>query len=258
MRKLLIGCMAILTAVTVAAIRAGSARQGPFGPPEDTTPVDPHDVSGLWLLTMDSRQIPQATLLPTVTKADIAEHEQADKKAVRYCNLLGVPYLMDPGLPIDVQEGHREIVIFAEISASPRHIYLDRDKHIDSDIFDPTTNGDSIGHWDGDTLVVDTVGFHPSRGILSIPGGGYKTDKTHLVEHFKLLENGKILSVQFTWTDPTVYKVPHTYEFHYYKLPAGTEPLPGPQCSPYDDIRTKFLGFTPDPVRKVSNVPGAR
>jgi hypothetical protein len=169
-----------------------------------------------------------------------------------------MPYIMDPGRPIDVQQGTREIVIFADVPASPRHIYLERTKHIDPEIFDPTTNGDSIGHWEGDTLVVDTIGFQPTRGITAIPGGGFRTADTHLVERYHMLENGALLSVQFTWTDPKVFKTAHTYEYHYYRMSGQYEPSAGIACSPYDDLRTKFLGFTPPPPTKASNVPGAR
>ena len=91
------------------------------------------------------------------------------------------------------------------------------------DIFDPSTSGDSIAHWEGDTLVADTIGFHSTRGVTSIPGGGYRTEKSHLVERYKLIQNGNVLSVTFTWTDPTVFAAPQTYEFRYYRLPAGYE-----------------------------------
>ena len=220
--------------------------------------VDPHDLSGFWDLSIDSRQVPPAKLMPAVTKAVIEQHAKADAKAIRWCNLLGMPYIMDPGRPMDIQQGTREIIVFAEVSASPRHIYLERSKHINPDAFDPTTNGDSIGHWEGDTLVVDTIGFHPTRGITAIPGGGFRTADSHLEERYHLLENGAVLSVTFTWTDPKVYKQPHTYEFRYYRMAPQYEPSPGNPCNPYDDERTKFLGFTPPPQVAPSAVPGAR
>jgi hypothetical protein len=50
------------------------------------------------------------------------------------------------------------------------------------------------------------------------------------------------LSVTFTWSDPTVFAVPHTYEFRYRRLPATYEPVAIPACDPYDDTRAQFLG----------------
>jgi hypothetical protein len=258
-RSLIMHCFTIGFMVMFLALNSGSARQGQYGNQTASgSPVDPHDISGFWDLSVDSRQVPPANLTVAVTKAAIQRHEKADAKAIRWCNLLGMPYIMDPGRPIDIQQGTREIVVFAEVSASPRHIYLDRSKHIDPDAFDPTTSGDSIGHWEGDTLVVDTIGFHPTRGVTAIPGGGFRTADTHLVERYQMLEGGSILSVTFTWTDPKVFRTPHTYEFHYYRMPAQYEPPAGDACNPYDDLRAKFLGYPPAPAVAASPVPGAR
>ena len=132
-----------------------------------------------------------------------------------------------------------------ENSSASRYLYLNRSAHISAEIFDPSTVGDSIAHWDGDTLVVDTVGLHPGRGITSIPGGGYRTDTSRLVERYRLLKEGSILSVTFTWTDPKVFRTPHTYEFRYYRLPGDYEPRQWLPCDPFDDVRAKFL----EPVR---------
>ena len=74
-------------------------------------------------------------------------------------------------------------------------------------------------------MVVDTVGFHGERGVTSIPGGGFKTEKSHLVERYRLLGNGSVLSVTFTWTDPKVFASPHTYEFRYSRMPSYDQPL---------------------------------
>jgi hypothetical protein len=148
---------------------------------------------------------------------------------------------MDTGRPLDIRQGHTAIIIVAENASPPRYLYLDRAAHIGEDIFDPTTYGDSVARWDGDTLLVDTVGFHPDRGVASIPGGGYRTAKSRLVERYRLVENGNVLSVVFTWTDPRVFTTPHTYEFRYYRLPASYEARTWLPCDPYNDERAKFL-----------------
>src|SRR5437667_87330 len=87
------------------------------------------------------------------------------------------------------------VMIVAENVPNPRYLYKNRSTHISSDVYDPSTLGDSIAHWEADTLVADTVGFHPTHGVTAIPGGGYRTDKSHLVERYRLLENGNVLSV---------------------------------------------------------------
>ena len=119
----------------------------------------------------------------------------------------------------DLAETGGEIAIIAEVQSSARHIYLDGRGHPDIDVFDPTTNGHSIGHWEGQTLVVETVGFN-DRGNLLLPGGGARTPSSKLIEHYELLAAGKQLKVTFTWEDPQIFTQPHTYFFMYYKSAA--------------------------------------
>jgi hypothetical protein len=230
----------VLVALIVSAFSAFSVDAQ--GPPVRTAAAAPtRDISGFWALSFDSRKVPTAKLLPRVTKAMIDLRARRDAHAMRWCNLLGTPFLMDSGSPIDIRQGPTTIIIAPENNPAPRYLYLNR-KHVDPNVYDQTTSGDSIANWEGDTLVVDTIGFHATRGVTSIPGGGFKTDKSHLVERYRLVENGEVLSVTFTWTDPTVYAAPHTYEFRYRRLPTTYEPVSSWPCDPYNETRAQFLG----------------
>ena len=124
-----------------------------------------------------------------------------------------------------------------------RTIYMDGRQHPAK--LTPSYYGHSIGRWDGDTLVVDTIGFDGNKGLTAIPGGGFRTSKSHLVERFRLLENGSILSVRSTWDDPGVYRTPHSYEFRYARLPRDYEARPPVNCDPFDETRTAFLTARP-------------
>ena len=66
--------------------------------------------------------------------------------------------------------------------------------------------GDSIGWWEGDTLVVDTTNFHPSGAVR----GG--SENLHLVERFTKLADGDVV-YRFTVDDPTVWTAPWTGEY---------------------------------------------
>ena len=224
--------VSLLPALQVALISQGATSPAAGGPP---------DISGFWELSFDSRKVPQASLLPTVTRAKVDVRAKADAHAIRWCNLLGMPFLMDSGRPLDIRVGATAVILVPENSSAPRYLYLDRTTHIGNDIYDPSTNGDSIARWEGDTLVVDTVGFHAERGITTIPGGGYRTDTSRLVERYRLLKDGAVLSVTFTWTDPKVFRTPHTYEFRYNRLPASYEARVWAPCDPYDADRALFL-----------------
>jgi len=226
-----VGAVCIACLVSMPISMAG--RGGQEGKPAP-------DISGFWELNFDGRKVPRANLLPAVTRAKIDAHAKGDAYAIRWCNLLGVPFVMDSGRPLDIRQGSSAVIIVPENSSAPRYLYTNRSAHISDDIFDPSTNGDSIAHWEGDTLVVDTVGFHGEHGITTIPGGGYRTGKTRLAERYRLLNNGAILSVTFTWTDPRVFRTPHSYEFRYHRL-MSYEPRQWLPCDPYDEERARFL-----------------
>jgi hypothetical protein len=202
----------------------------------------PPDISGYWELPIDGKAVPPAKLSAKVTPELLAAEARKTEKAIRWCNWVGMPTTMDVGRPLNIRQGAREIVIVAESPVTPvRHLYLTRKTHIDKEIFDPTTSGDSIAHWEGDTLVVDTTGFDPTKGITVIPGGGFRTADTRLVERFRLLNGGNTLSVRFTWTDPSVFQTPHTYEFRYQRAEKEYGARPYELCNPFDPERTAFF-----------------
>jgi hypothetical protein len=226
-----------LFAALLAAVAALAAAT-PIAAQADAPP----DISGYWELPLDGRVVPTARLSPRATPEMLEAEARKTAKAIRWCNWVGMPTTMDVGRPLNIRQGTREIIIVAESPVTPvRHLYLNRTTHIDPEIFDPTTSGDSIAHWDGNTLVVDTRGFEPTRGITEIPGGGFRTANSHLVERFRLLENGTVLSVTFTWTDPSVFETPHSYEFRYQRAEGEYEARPYQRCDPFAPERAAFL-----------------
>jgi hypothetical protein len=209
------------------------------------------DISGAWELSFDGRNVPAANLSARVTRAMLADVARKDARSIRWCLPLGMPFTMGQSRPIDIRQGTRHIVISAESSASPaRYLYLNRKTHISKEEFEPTTGGDSIARWEGDTLVVDTVGFSGTKGMLAIPGGGFRTEDSHLVERFRLIKGGSMLSVVSTWRDPKVFRTPHTYEYRYHRLPASYEARLAFVCDPFDAERTAFLEGPPPAATK--------
>jgi hypothetical protein len=227
--------LAFATALYAQAGRGGPAAGAPF---------DIHDISGYWELPFDGRSVPHADLASGVTPAVLAEQAKKDMKAIRWCNSLGMPFLMDSGRPLDIRQGKNEVIIAPEANASPRHLYFNH-PHQNPETFDPTTVGDSIAHWEGNALVVDTVGFDGNRGVTAVPGGGFRTSASHLIERFRLLSGGAVLSVTFTWEDPKTYARPHTYEFRYARIAGKYEPRQALGCNPYDEERTNFVSHGP-------------
>lgn len=238
--------MIALTAASVAPLMS----QGRGGAPP-MAPVDPHDLSGFWELSPKWKSVPPADLVPGITKATLDRVRDEDLISERWCRPIGMPALMDNGRPLGFLQGDYEILIAAEANTAPRHLYFNR-PHVSADIYDPTSVGDSIAHWEGDTVVVDTIGFHAKNGRMEIPGGGFRTEHSHLVEQFKILKNG-MLSVTSTWTDPAMFRSPHTYEYRYSRYPdPNYEPHAAIGCDPYDEDRTAFVERTFSPALKAA------
>jgi len=217
---------------------------------------EPHggapDLSGLWELKDGSRHVTRASLTP---QALAEEKEAAAERAAghvitrasRWCQNLGVPFIMGQSPPIDIVQTNDEIGVFSEQHSDARHIYTDGRAHPAPAELDTTTNGHSVGHWEGDTLVVDTIGFN-TYGNVNIPGGGNRTATSHLVERFRLLEGGKQLSLTSTWDDPKEFLKPHTYDFLFYKMPADAYVYED-FCDPSDPTQWENHS-TKDPVQK--------
>jgi len=228
--------MAVLVLVFALAVPMRSA------PPQTTAQPN---ISGFWELRYDSRNIPKATLTAAAARMSSAEQTKNDLHVIRWCILSGVPMMMDSGAPIDIEQDAKHIGILAEPVSGPRTIYIDGSKHPDTATFDNTTVGNSIGHWEGDTLVVDTVGLS-DKGITSIPGGGIRTPDSHLIERYRLMDNGSRLLVTFTWTDAKIFAKPHTYAYKYYRAAPGYRPRDY-DCDASDTERADFLEKAPQP-----------
>ena len=99
----------------------------------------------------------------------------------------------------------KKITIVNELNTQIRHIYMDVEHSKD---LKPSWYGESVGRWEGDELVVDTIGMHDKSFV-----DNYRTphtDKIHVVERFKMIEGGKTLQVTFTVTDPGAFTTPWT------------------------------------------------
>ena len=103
------------------------------------------------------------------------------------------------------------VMILVEMVHDARIIRLDSG-HPPSDV--QLWLGDSIGHWEGDTLVVDTTNFREDTGLY---GGD---ENLHLVERFTLREDGNLL-YSFTVNDPTIWQAPWSGEYVWKRSDVG-------------------------------------
>jgi hypothetical protein len=101
-------------------------------------------------------------------------------------------------LEFEIKEQEKLILFRSEWFNEVRTIYMDGRKHPDPSV--RFTTGHSIGHWEGDTLVVDTTNFadHRSPYQIGVPSGG----KKHVVEKYRLTKDGTHIDAEFTLEDP--------------------------------------------------------
>lgn len=100
-----------------------------------------------------------------------------------------------------------------------RRIYLDRG-HLKNPPL--SSLGDSVAHWEGDTLIVDTIGFD-DKSFLSLEGSRHSTEM-HVVERWRFVADGKWLEKVWIVDDPRALKAPFTFTRYHEKLPVGTHP----------------------------------
>jgi hypothetical protein len=114
------------------------------------------------------------------------------------------PYRYNSNYQI-VQTGN-DLMVNAELNHDTRIIHLDGRPHAPSRV--RLWSGDSIGHWEGSTLVVDTANFNDAGGFYGDAGGMYGWDRNlHVVERFSLLDANTIL-YRFEVDDATAYTRP--------------------------------------------------
>jgi len=98
------------------------------------------------------------------------------------------------------------VLIYAEMNHDARIVHMDGRPHLPPSI--RRWMGDSLGRWNGDTLVVDTTNFTDGGGFYGDAGGNFAWDRNlHIVERFRLLDADTLL-YQFDIDDPTAFTRP--------------------------------------------------
>jgi len=131
------------------------------------------------------------------------------------------------------------VLAFTEINtAGIRRIYLNR-KH-PKDVL-PTWNGDSIGHWEGDTLVVDTTGFNDKSWLMSAMEP--HTEETHLTERIRQVDNGQMIEIKSVVEDRHALTSAYTYTRYYNKNDAAmpAENVCNDEIAEWKEWRNKAL-----------------
>jgi hypothetical protein len=178
-------------------------------------PKPPFDLTGTWFVDLrrafsDFRFGPPYPEFYEAGKQALKEAAEAQAQGKRYrdsigqCYPAGMPMIMTRVWPIAMVQLPTVIYMIFGFTNSLRIIYLDGRKHTDPDIVVPTYNGESIGRWEGNTLVVHTKYFETNEHWIDT--GIPISDEFEIVERIRMLDEGKTLEIEFIMTDPKNWK----------------------------------------------------
>ncbi len=118
-------------------------------------------------------------------------------------------------------QGPKEVVIILSSKQEVRHVHL-IDRH--SPNVKISWFGESIGHYEGDALVVDTIGLDDRTWIDGF--GTPHTTQLHVIERFHLIEDGKVLEANVHVEDPGAFTMPWDAIQHYRQYEAAVRQMP--------------------------------
>lgn len=232
---LLAGVVAV-SAAESPPVTAGPPPGGgsPFGasgplPPDVPKPSsDPHDLRGFYYMRMagpllygiDKSNPPLTPAALAIFRQRVADHEAGlvpDDPQVQ-CRPMNAARMYGTGFPqIQLIQSANEIVILLMEDHITRRIALNG-KHPSHLV--PTYLGNSIAHWEGDTLVVDTIGFRDGSWLDETGTPGDHNE--HLVERFQKVDGGTKIEDSVTIDDPGVFSHPLSFTVPFTWRPDAT------------------------------------
>lgn len=148
-----------------------------------------------------------AALLKKLKAADDAGTPIAS--ASTKCLPEGMPTIMGAIYPIEIMQNAKQLVVLAEFLAQTRRVHIGSKMPAAEDI-EPSYNGYSAAHWEGDTLVVETRGVRPDVQFFNVPHSVNMkiTERMRLIAP-DMIENKVVLD------DPEYLNKPYSFTFQY-------------------------------------------
>ena len=145
-------------------------------------------------------------------RAEVAANHGVVKETTSHCSPPGMPMFMQiPQYPYEFLFTPGRVTINQEAWMQTRHIWTDGRTHADDP--DPSYFGDSVGHWEGGTLVVDTIAIKDS---LPLAMGMTHSEKMHIVERIHLdPADPDLLVDEMVIDDPDALEEPFAATIHY-------------------------------------------
>ncbi len=208
------GCAALMC-LAFAGVAAAQGTPHPASPTQQALSSDPRDIDGVWWTPGYDRKFrPVEGGMPPFTergrrewehnvKADEAGMPVAD--APTGCLPHGIPRLLASPYPIQIVTTPGLMTWVHEVNRNQRWIYMN-EAHPPNP--PKTYLGHSVGHWEGDTLVIDTIALNDKTRIDE--EGITHSDQLHVVERIRKIDGGAQLESLITITDPVMFTRPWT------------------------------------------------
>ena len=229
-----------LSSIAAAQTKPPDASKKPASSPTTATaPFDPHDLTGVWM--QDRPRL--GTVLarywiyeltpeePPMTEWGLAQYNAAKSSfgtrsvpiaetndpVYKSCAPPGFPRAFFHAFPLQIVQTPGEVILLFEWDSVRHQIFTDGRKH--DDALGPLWMGDSIGHWEGDTLVADTVNFNDKTWLDRI--GHPHSAQLHVIEHIRRVDRDH-LQDEVTIDDPKAYSKPWSGTVYFLLHPKWT------------------------------------
>ncbi len=231
---------ALALAIGLLSAPGARAQNAPASEPAKApSSFDPHDLSGVW---MDDHPRPnkveerwwvykftkeeppmtawgQAQL--DAAKTSFGPHPvplaQTNDPVYHTCEPLGFPRIFLYPLPMQIVQTKGETIMVFEYDSVRHQIFTDGRPH--DSALGPLWMGDSIGHWEGDTLVTDTVNFNDKTWLDRM--GHAHSDQLHVTERIRRIDHDHLVD-DLTIDDPKAYTKPWTGHLTFVLKPKWT------------------------------------
>jgi len=174
-------------------------------------PPAPFNVTGTWFVDLSGgfgnfRFGPPYPEFIGQAKLDFEEGQRARaegrpyRDAIGQCFPAGIPMIMTRVWPIAMVQLPTVIYMISNFNNSFRQIFLDGRDYSDPDSVIFTYNGESLGRWEGDTLIVDTRYIETYNHYIDT--GIPVSEEFSVQERMRMLEDGEVLEIEYIMTDP--------------------------------------------------------
>lgn len=174
-------------------------------------PAPPFDLTGTWFVDLSEgfgnfRYGPPYPEFIGQTKLDFEEGQRASaegrpyRDAIGQCFPAGIPMIMTRVWPIAMIQLPTAIYMVSNFNNSFRQIFLDGRDYSDPDLVIYSYNGESLGRWEGDELVVNSRYIETYNHFID--SGIPISEDFRMQERMRLLEDGEVLEIEHIMTDP--------------------------------------------------------